>query len=79
MGPTPALAQRWPQSGRRTVGGLAWLSEEAVILRGFSMPMVAARDVREAVRATRYGWNSPTLRGGPIVESGAIEDGGDGG
>jgi len=43
------------------------------------MPMVAARDVREAVRATRYGWNSPTLRGGPIVESGAIEDGGDGG
>jgi len=78
-GPTPALAERWPQSGGRTVRGLAWLSNEAVVVRGFSMPLVNARDVHEAVGASQYGWNGSALIGGPLVESGAIEDGCDGG
>lgn len=76
-GPTPAMAERWP-SGRRTVRGLAWLSNEAVMVRGFFMPLVKARDVGEAVRASQYGWNGGSLIGGPIVVSGAIEDGCDG-
>lgn len=77
-GPTPAMAERWP-SGRRTVRGLAWLSNEAVMVRGSFMPLVKARDVGEAVRASQYGWNGGSLIGGPIVASGAIEDGCDGG
>ena len=76
-GPTPSLAERWP-SGRRTVRGLAWLSNEAVVMGGCAMPRFNARNVREAVRASQYGWNGGSLIGGPIVESGAIEDGCDG-
>lgn len=78
-GPTPSLAERWP-SGRRTVRGLAWLANEAVVVGGCAMPLFnpRARDVREAVGATRYAWSGPNLIAGPIVESGAIEDGCDG-
>jgi len=76
-GPTPALAERWP-SGRRTVRGLAWLSNEAVVMGGCAMPRFNARNVRDAVRASQYGWNGGGLIGGPLVESGAIEDGCDG-
>ena len=78
-GPTPAMAERWP-SGRRTVRGLAWLSNEAVFMGGCAVPLfnARARDVREAVRSSQYGWNGGELIGGPIVESGAIEDGCDG-
>ena len=76
-GPTPAMAERWP-FGRRTVRGLAWLSNEAVVMGGCAMPRFNARNVREAVRASQYGWNGGSLIGGPIVESGAIEDGCDG-
>ena len=76
-GPTPSLAERWP-SGRRTVRGLAWLSNEAVVMGGCAMPRFNARNVREAVRASQYGWNGGSLIGGPLVESGAIEDGCDG-
>jgi len=79
MGPIPSLAERWPQSGTRTVSGLAWLSEEAVIMRGGTEPLFDTVDDREMLRAGRWGWNGTALIAGPLVESGAIEGGCDGG
>ena len=76
---TPWIVERWPQSGSRTVSGLAWLSKEAFIIRGSSVPLFDTVDDREMLRAGRWGWNGTALIAGPLVESGAIEGGCDGG
>lgn len=77
-----AFSVKWPQSGSRRVTGPASLSMGAIIYQGGDVYEPSHLDpIDEAAlcRSTRRGWNPSRLRALPLVESGSIEDGCDGG
>jgi len=77
-----ALSTKWPPSGSRRVTGPAWLSMGAIIYQGgdgYDPSHLDPIDEAALCRSTRRGWSPSRLRALPLVESGAIEDGCDGG